>query len=419
MAQFVQLPAYQVPRNALMDLSPISEAIDSNRANALAQQKMGIEQERLGMERERLGMAKAESAEQANMRKVQRWGAQAAVIDAMPDGPEKQAFTQRMWATNPDLAAHMDKSGVDRNHPQVWKFLQAEAGKYDPMGEKLKQAELAKTQAQASLAQAQAGNLGTTDDIREFKFAQSNGFKGGFDEWMRTKREGSLRYGLNPIPFQKPDGTIGYMVPNTSGDSKELPIPSSGAAMPKVNNVQTPTEVVGRDQFGREVYRERKDIIGKERDEEIGKAQGKATADLPRIVDNAELALKTIEDIRNHPGKSYGIGAAGVLPGIPGTQQRGFVNLVNQAKGQTFLEAYNTLRGGGQITEAEGTKAEQAIARLDRAQTQQDFDKALGDLEDVIYRGVARARRATGQGAARFSPNAAPAGDGFSARKLD
>lgn len=129
-------------------------------------------------------------------------------------------------------------------------------------------------------------------------------------------------------------------------------------------------------------------------DKEMGEAQAKATIDLPRIQDNATLALKTIEDIRSHPGRSTGTGVIGmVAPYAPSSDARGFANLVDQAKGKTFLEAFNSLRGGGQITEAEGNKATQALARLDRAQGQRDFDLALKDLEDVIKIGTARAER--------------------------
>jgi CheY-like chemotaxis protein len=67
---------------------------------------------------------------------------------------------------------------------------------------------------------------------------------------------------------------------------------------------------------------------------------------------------------------------------------------VDQAKGQTFLQAFNSLRGGGQITEAEGNKATQALARLDRAQSQQDFDAALSDIEAVVTAGLSRSRKA-------------------------
>ncbi len=131
-------------------------------------------------------------------------------------------------------------------------------------------------------------------------------------------------------------------------------------------------------------------------------------------MDNADQALKVIGQIRSHPGKAYGLGAVGgMMPAVPGTTQAGFVDLVNQARGKAFLEAFNSLRGGGQITEAEGAKATDAIARLNRARRQEDFDAALSDFEEVIRLGVDRARRAAGP-----APSPAASG-GFSMRRLD
>jgi hypothetical protein len=91
---------------------------------------------------------------------------------------------------------------------------------------------------------------------------------------------------------------------------------------------------------------------------------------------------------------------------VPGTQARGFANFVDQAKGQVFLEAFNSLRGGGQITEAEGAKATQALSRLDRYQGTEDFDMALNDLEDVIRAGLERARIKAGEGVSQPAPAA-------------
>lgn len=155
-------------------------------------------------------------------------------------------------------------------------------------------------------------------------------------------------------------------------------------------------------------------LVGKERAEEVGKAQGKAQVDLPRIVANADQAFKVIDQIRSHPGKQYGIGAiGGWMPAIPGTSQAGFVDLVNQAKGKAFLEAFNSLKGAGQITEVEGQKATEAIARLNRARRAEDFETALKDFEDVVRSGVERAQRAAGPPAANPSPG------GYSIRRLD
>jgi hypothetical protein len=123
-------------------------------------------------------------------------------------------------------------------------------------------------------------------------------------------------------------------------------------------------------------------------DEVYGTKTGEAQVNLPTIMRSANQALKTVEQLRTHPGKQYAIGAQGVVPGIPGTQQRGYIALLNQAKGQTFIQAFESLKGGGAITEIEGLKGEQALARLDRAQTMEDYDAALKDLEDVIRTGI-------------------------------
>lgn len=140
-----------------------------------------------------------------------------------------------------------------------------------------------------------------------------------------------------------------------------------------------------------------------QREEESGKATGKAKFSLPATLQKAKLALDTIEKIRTHPGRQYGTGVLGGLPTLPGSPQRGFANLVDQAKGQAFLEAFESLKGGGQITEVEGAKATAAIARMDRAQDDKDFEDALNDLSSIVKMGVGRAETQAGQPQAQSS----------------
>ena len=125
----------------------------------------------------------------------------------------------------------------------------------------------------------------------------------------------------------------------------------------------------------------------------VAKAGVEGELGLPQALQTADDTLKLIDQIRNHPGREYGTGMAGVLPGIPGTSQKDFVTLVDQAKGKAFLEAFASLKGGGQITEVEGRKATEAIARLDRTQTKEGFLQALDDLEDIVEAGKSRATR--------------------------
>jgi hypothetical protein len=84
----------------------------------------------------------------------------------------------------------------------------------------------------------------------------------------------------------------------------------------------------------------------------------------------------------------------GILQGrIPPLTQAG-TNLlakVEQIQGQAFLQAFESLKGGGAITEREGLAAQNAIARLQRTQDAAAFTAALKELNAVLDRGRRRA----------------------------
>lgn len=63
---------------------------------------------------------------------------------------------------------------------------------------------------------------------------------------------------------------------------------------------------------------------------------------------------------------------------------------LDQVIGKAFLEAYKTLKGGGQITELEGNKAQAAEARLSTAQRPEDFREALREYRFYIEQGIKR-----------------------------
>lgn len=95
---------------------------------------------------------------------------------------------------------------------------------------------------------------------------------------------------------------------------------------------------------------------------------------------------------RPHPGFEGVVGMG--IPGvrfIPGTQAASFDALFRQAEGGAFLQAYESLRGTGQITEIEGTKATSALTRMERSQTEVEFVKAAREFADVIRGAIARA----------------------------
>lgn len=142
-----------------------------------------------------------------------------------------------------------------------------------------------------------------------------------------------------------------------------------------------------------------KDVAGKQAQEEIGTAAGKVAADLPNAIAKAEEATALIESLKTHPGRQQATGFSSVVPAIPGGDTKDFNVKLDQLKGTVFLQAYSQLKGGGAITEVEGQKAEQAIARLNTAQSEGEFLKSLDELKGVINEGIKRMKaRAAGGG---------------------
>ena len=80
-----------------------------------------------------------------------------------------------------------------------------------------------------------------------------------------------------------------------------------------------------------------------------------------------------------------------------------------QIEGKTFLEAFESLRGGGAITEVEGAKGQQAISRMNKAQSEVEYIKAARELQEVVRAGVERARKKAGVSAAAPAAPGAPA----------
>lgn len=121
---------------------------------------------------------------------------------------------------------------------------------------------------------------------------------------------------------------------------------------------------------------------------------------LPRVVQTSNQAIGLIDQALNHPGRAAATGLSGTIDPrnyTPGTDARDFQVLLDQIKGGTFLQAFQTLKGGGAITEVEGRKAEQAIARLNTAQSDEAFAKSLQDLKEVANSAKQTAiRRASG-----------------------
>ncbi len=141
--------------------------------------------------------------------------------------------------------------------------------------------------------------------------------------------------------------------------------------------------------------------------------QLKAQQELPGVIRTSDQAISLIDQALNHPGRATATGLSGTLDPrnyTPGTDARDFQVLLDQIKGGTFLQAFQSLKGGGAITEVEGKKAEQAIARLNTAQSDEAFAQALKDLREVANSAKENALRRAQQGVARPAAPSATGG---------
>lgn len=132
------------------------------------------------------------------------------------------------------------------------------------------------------------------------------------------------------------------------------------------------------------------------------KSRAESEFGLPKVIEQGKTALNTLDQLIDENGNLRpGVGSiSGGFLGMQGRQsamlplgknQRKFQPYVDQIKGQSFLSAYERLKGGGVITEIEGQKATDAIVRLNQAQSDEDFALALKDLRDIIQIGLQRA----------------------------
>jgi hypothetical protein len=165
----------------------------------------------------------------------------------------------------------------------------------------------------------------------------------------------------------------------------------------------------------------------KEYGQTLGKNRALAEAALPGAVQTADESIRLIDEmvgkapVRDksgkviekgtapHPGFASYVGAT-VLPGqrfIEGSPTASFEIRQKQIEGKAFLEAFNALKGGGSITEKEGEKGTQAIMRMNKASSEREYVAAARELQDIMRKGVERAKTKAGGGA-----SAAPSGGG-------
>jgi hypothetical protein len=99
--------------------------------------------------------------------------------------------------------------------------------------------------------------------------------------------------------------------------------------------------------------------------------------------------IARIDALMNDPNLEDALGFEGIVRGFASNvgldPNVARVNeMIKQIRGDVFLQAFEKLKGGGQITELEGMKAEQAMARLGQMQSHGDYVNSLKELRFYV-----------------------------------
>jgi len=263
-------------------------------------------------------------------------------------------------------------------------------------------------------ARAVAGNPSVLTDVlknmldpnapleNEFKRVQIDNMRSQIAE--RNNPSARDLFGLNPQYGVDAQGNPVLLQVGKNGEAIQTKMPEGITLSKEPIKLDAGTHFVLLDPITRQpVGQIEKNVAGEAAATAGGKALGEAQAGLPQAEAGFQSALEQIQALRNHPGLDSSVGTIqGRIPdaiaGLANGNVADFRSRLAQTQGQAFLRAFESLKGGGAITELEGEKAEQAIARLNQAVSEDDFKTALDDLEIILGRGIEAYRRRAGQG---------------------
>lgn len=250
---------------------------------------------------------------------------------------------------------------------------------------------------------------GQTDDIKEYQFAKREDPSLTFDKFMARKKSVTGEYSLTPQYGTNEKGETVLIQTGKSGEAIQTKLPAGVKISSGVEKIDLGTEWGLIDKRnGTLIGKQAKDLQGKEAAEERGKQQGQAQSKIPAALIDAEETTKKIDDLLKNEGLDSVVGSLDQYrpSWTMGESGRKALSQLEQLQGGAFLQAFNTLKGGGAITEIEGQKAERAIARMQRYQSEKDFREALMDFRDAVKTGVRKLQASANGGA---SPSSAPA----------
>jgi hypothetical protein len=322
----LQLPKYDVGPAA--DWSPLHNALSSNqqmgqlnRQNALAERKLGLAEKADTRAGEMHGMQMAQARTQQEMQEARMVAGRVQYIQGL--APEQRAAA---WSVARQQPGFRDLPAEFDNFDHAAPLLLGKANEY--LGQK-DQAAIGLTRAQTAAAYAQAD---------------------------RARRE-NAETGLVPQYAYDDKGNLVPFVMDKRGNPRVVQLPNGMQALGPGGTAEART---------------------------LGQQRGQAQVDLPKVRQNAETTMRYVDEVLNDPNLENVTGWQARLPTVRSasvdTEER-----IGQLGGRAFLSAFESLKGGGQITEIEGKKATDALARLTNLkQSDAGFRQALEDFKREV-----------------------------------
>jgi hypothetical protein len=224
-------------------------------------------------------------------------------------------------------------------------------------------------------------------------------------------REWQLRLVLSLAnPEQQAKGMAPNVQTRNTGATTDTlavdPLTGVGRVTGSVQNTQSPDSVASNattrrgqdltDARGKEANAIQKQLVIQEKQlkvDELNDKKDQRQRGRDAAIASVSDQIRVIDKALTHPGRETSTGLSGTIDPrnyVPGTDATDFQAVLDQIGGTAFLQAFESLKGGGQITEMEGKKASDAIARLRRAQSDGEFKKSLEDLRQVMQAGYKR-----------------------------
>lgn len=383
---YVNLPAFRAP--GPVDFSPISQGID--------QLGRKIEQNRLLDQQKQIGAALQSGDYGVGANKAFEYGDlnTGLKLQGAQRDIENQKYTrQRQAAADQRAAARDSRTASSYADEQRSKLINRVAG----IAQKIR----GETDPERKAVMVQ-GLMGAHPKLAE----QLNAY--GFDaanpdptfDMIIAEAQGLTKsnaddavYGTTPQYYTDAEGNLRIGQMSNRGGFRPVEVP--GTIQPTVQFQDTGTEIIPLSrQTGQQAAPAiAKDLRGAEREKEIGQKTGEAIVRQPQLEAQAEQMLQTMDNLLNDPYLPDMLGAvAGRAPNLTSDAAR-VQGKLNQLDAQVFLQGYERLKGGGVITDFEGQKAENALARIkDPRLSYDDYVQAVGELRAVVVGALERAR---------------------------